>query len=77
MNYNNKAMLVGAMLVAGYDKHLGGQVGLEEGAGLLQCLRSTHTKVTAMHTVLHHTRAQHCTCAPEVCPGPMVETCRL
>lgn len=33
MNYNNKAMLVGAMLVAGYDKHLGGQVGLGEGRG--------------------------------------------
>jgi hypothetical protein len=26
MNYNNKAMLVGAMLVAGYDKLNGGQV---------------------------------------------------
>lgn len=27
MNYNNKATLVGAMLVAGYDKTNGGQVG--------------------------------------------------
>jgi hypothetical protein len=26
MNYNNKAMLVGAMLVAGYDAKNGGQV---------------------------------------------------
>ncbi len=26
MNYNNKNMLVGALLVAGYDKHNGGQV---------------------------------------------------
>eukprot|EP00775_Hariotina_reticulata_P004054 gene4054-4301_t len=26
MNYNNKNMLVGAMIVAGYDKHSGGQV---------------------------------------------------
>jgi hypothetical protein len=27
MNYNNKNNLVGALLVAGYDKHNGGQVG--------------------------------------------------
>lgn len=27
MNYNNKANLVGAMLVAGFDKTSGGQVG--------------------------------------------------
>jgi hypothetical protein len=26
MNYNNKNNLVGAMIVAGYDKHNGGQV---------------------------------------------------
>lgn len=26
MNYNNKNMLVGALLVAGYDEHNGGQV---------------------------------------------------
>jgi hypothetical protein len=26
MNYNNKNMLVGALLVAGFDKHNGGQV---------------------------------------------------
>lgn len=28
MNYNNKNMLVGALLVAGYDEHSGGQVGV-------------------------------------------------
>lgn len=28
MNYNNKANLVGAMLVGGYDKLHGGQVGI-------------------------------------------------
>jgi hypothetical protein len=32
MNYNNKNMLVGAMIVAGYDKHSGGQVGVDDGS---------------------------------------------
>lgn len=26
LNYNNKSMLLGAMIVAGWDKHAGGQI---------------------------------------------------
>lgn len=42
MNYNNKAMLVGAMLVAGYDAKNGGQVGRRDTAAAPVAPASVH-----------------------------------